>query len=233
MTECETVNRPVLKGIHEDGKTVYLYQPRCKQWSCEPCARTNRLLWQAKIGYGYEFYTALGKKDWSFVTITAHKKCETAEQCLYVFPKAWAKLSTRMRRQYKGIRYVILPEHHANGRVHWHMIASSGIKERWVKDNCAATGLGYMGTSAIVEDSIRAIMYVSKYIGKSLDDQEWPENLRRIRTSQKWPTLPHNDGYEELPVTWMYMHTYPNEGLPYLAYELELSTGKNVIVMGS
>lgn len=246
--ECQTENRPVLKGEHQETGKLYLYQPGCKMWKCAGCAGTMKLLWQARIGHGYEVYSGAGFEEWAFVTITAHKKNVTAEQCLYVFPKAWAKLSARMRRKFRGIRYVILPEHHKDGRVHWHMIASSGqdwetpggktrkgslITKRWLKDNCAYTGLGYMGDAAEVEDSLRAIMYVSKYIGKSLIDTDWPENLRRIRTSQGWPELPHEESFHDLDVEWEYMKIHSSEGLEQLAYKLELLTGKAVTVLKS
>ena len=231
MSKCQTETRSVLKGIDHETGTIYLYQPRCKMWSCPSCAGINKLLWQAKIGSGYDYYSGQGITDWRFITITAHAKNKTAQQCLYVFPKAWAKLSARMRRKYKGMKYVILPEHHKNGRVHWHMIASHGIEHRWLKDNAANCGLGFMSESKEVEDNIRAIMYVSKYIGKSLIDQEWPENLRRIRTSQKWPELLPDENYEPLELDWSYLHQYPEEGLPYLAYEIEQGTGQKVKII--
>ena len=231
MSKCTTQIRSVLQGYDPQNNVIYLYQPRCKMWSCPACAVTNKLLWQAKIGYGYEWYSMREIQDWRFVTITAHRKNKTAAQCLYVFPKAWAKLSARMRRKFAGMKYVILPEHHEDGRVHWHMICSGGMSTRWLKDNCAYTGLGYMGKSEPVNDSLRAIMYVSKYIGKSMIDQKWPENLRRIRTNQKWPELPASDEFDPLEVDWTYMHQYPAEGLVYIAHELELSTGIKVKVL--
>lgn len=218
---CEAYERPVLKGYDRVNGICYLYQVRCKQWSCPDCARANKVAWQAKIGYGYDWYVQNNITDWMFVTLTSHPKLTTSEQCLYVWKRAWPKLSARMRRAFPGIKYVLLPEYHKDGRVHWHSIMSHGITKRWLKDNSAACGLGHIADSDSVNDSWKAIYYVSKYIGKSLGVFEWPSGLRRIRTSQKWPKQPPSEWDGKIDVQWKYLSTYPSDGLDYLASGIE------------
>lgn len=233
MSTCSAERRPILKAYDVEKKRYLLFQPRCKMWKCPSCARVNKLLWQARISYGYEQYERLGYTGWAFVTITAMDYDDTEAKCLSRWHKNWPRLSARMRRKFPGIKYVLLPEHHENGRVHWHMIASHGVGERWVKDNAHNCGLGYIADSRPVEDAYRAVSYVSKYIGKSLDVVQWPRNLRRIRTSSKWPLLPPDDDYvgsDEL--IWIYWHMYTPEGLDYIAHELEKETGVKVEVIG-
>lgn len=232
MTKCQTYSRPVLKATHPETHEIYLFQPRCKMWKCVPCAYTNKLLWQAKIAHGYERYALIGVTNWMFITLTSHRRLKSTKQCLHVWKSAWAKLSARMRRKYPGFRYVLLPEHHKDGRVHWHMIASHGINARWLKDTAPKCGLGYMTDCQPIDDSIAAVMYVSKYVGKTIGAVEWPENLKRIRTSQHWPELPPDESsVAEIDMDWLYWLKYPAEGMGYLAYELERQTGVHVHVI--
>ena len=138
-----------------------------------------------------------------------------------------------MRRKYPGFRYVILPECHKDGRVHWHLVASGNIANRWLKDNAAASGLGYMTTSEPIGEMSAAIGYVSKYISKAIYRANWPPKLRRISTSQKWPELPLDENHEAQYVDWRYYLTYPPEGLGYLAYEHERETGFRTRVLSA
>ncbi|GAI25146.1 unnamed protein product, partial [marine sediment metagenome] len=90
---------------------------------------------------------------------------------------------------------MLISEYHKDGRVHWHMLIDAPVGRRWLKDSAAACGLGWITDCQPVHDSYRTIMYVAKYLGKTIDNVQWPRNLRRIGTSQKWPVLP--DLYED------------------------------------
>lgn len=232
MKDCTAYYRSVLRAYNAEKKEYLLYQPRCKMWECLTCGNINRLLWQAKIGNGVEVYSLSGIENWTFITITSHPKLKTTSQCLHVWPSAWKKLSTRLRRKHPGIKYALLPEHHKDGRVHWHMVASHGVETNWLKDNCAVSGLGYQALSSPINDSWAAIMYVSKYISKTIGNVGWPKGLRRISTSQKWPELPPETKFEEVSLDWTYLHQYPAEGLSYLAHEIEMQTGIPTRVLG-
>ena len=230
---CSAEKLPVLKAFDTSHNEYLLFQPRCKMWQCPYCANINRLLWQARIGHGYEYYNLSGIDGWNMLTITAHPKCKTFEQCLFPWKNQWSKLSSRMRRKYPGFRYVILPECHQDGRVHWHLVASGHIANRWLKDSAASCGLGYMTTSEPVGEMEAAIGYVSKYISKSIYGSKWPRKLKRISTSQKWPDLPPDENFVHLDVNWQYYLTYPQEGLGYIAHELERDTGIRTRIIGT
>lgn len=216
-TECEKLIRPVLKGYSIKKKAWFLYQPPCKCWNCSTCARSNMYRWAARIGQGYSEYILAGIGDWRFVTITSNPKLKSMNSTMWVWPKAWAKLSARMRRAFGGIRYVLIPELHKNSRLHIHMIASGGMDTKWLKTNAPYCGLGYMNEAEKIEDVSNAIGYVTKYISKGLDVQAWPRHFRRIRTSQKWPVLEDQTPDVSDITEWEYVSTYPAEGLDYLA----------------
>ena len=229
-SQCKTSFRPVLKAIDRESGTIYLYQPDCHMWSCDHCAHQNKRTWSARIGQGIEKYQRQGLDDWRFITITMSRKLKTRAQCLYTWPKCWSKLSARLRRKYKGVRYVLLPELHKDGRVHVHAIMSHGVGERWLKDNSAYSGLGFMAESdPMKRDNIYfSIWYVTKYIGKGLGVPDWPRNYRRIRTSQMWPEFDEEENEQKLDLEWQYWRTCTPEQLKDFARQCSLATKMDV-----
>lgn len=173
--------------------------------------------WAARIGQGYESYVLAGIVEWRFITITSNPKLKSYAATMWVWPKAWAKLSARMRRAYTGIRYVLIPELHKDGRLHIHMIASGGMTTSWLKKNAPYCGLGFMNEADRIEDVSRAIWYVVKYVSKGLDVNDWPRSFRRIRTSQQWPALDEETPEISDIAEWVYVTNYPSDGLDYLA----------------
>jgi len=184
-----------------------------------------------KISEGIEWYKSNDVGNWRFITITSHKKNKTFSQTVYVWPKAWKKLANRMRYKYQGIRYVLLPEQHKDGRLHVHALASGGITHKWLKKACTKSGLGWRCESKYLGDSLAAIGYVTKYLAKSLQVIEWPPKFRRIRTTTKWPPLESRADFEDLNVEWSYLATYPNDGLEYLAQGLKKKHRIDVVIL--
>jgi hypothetical protein len=230
-TTCETYERPVLKGYSKKDNVVYLYQPRCKCWACTYCATLNKQQWCARIADGIARYMDEGISGWNFVTITSHERLSTLSQTLYVWPKAWGKLSRRIRYHFPGIRYVLLPEQHEDGRLHIHAIASHGMRTRFLKDHGRSCGLGYKNKSDAIREAKQSVSYVTKYLSKSAVDAKWPSHFRRIRTSQRWPKLEQAEDFDQWDVKWQYLTTYPAEGLDYLATGLRDKTGVDVKVL--
>jgi hypothetical protein len=205
MTEqkqCPAPRRAVLVGWDNENKRSFVYMPGCKRWSCPVCGERNRKQWTARIYSGVVFYRDQGTGDWTFCTLTSHEKLKTFEQTWAVWPKAWGKLSTRMRRAFPGIRYALVPEQHNDGRVHTHFLASYPINTRWLKDHARASGLGYQAEGKPVTQPGLAAYYVAKYLSKTLTAAKWPKNTRRIRTSRGWPQLPENGLYGEYHPVW-------------------------------
>lgn len=127
--------------------------------------------------------------NWCFCTMTAGKQATTNAQAIKHFRADWPKLQRRMKREYGGFDYVIVPElGEKRARYHQHMICSVMIDERWLKDNCAQCGLGFIADSQEAVNPGMVAFYVTKYITKSLQDGlHWPKTLHRVRTSQTWP----------------------------------------------
>jgi len=196
---CATENRVYLAQVNPAQKVVLWTRPDCHLWSCEDCAEINKRRWTAIVAHGIEIYQGEGITDWRFVTITSHETLKTFNQTLWVWRKAWPKLSQRMRRQFTGMKYVYLPEKHLTGRLHMHGIVSGGMSTRWLKDNARQCGFGYKAESEEPLSVALAAFYCLKYITKSLTTRAyWPKSLHRVRTSQKWPKNAQNADFEPL-----------------------------------
>lgn len=185
------MNRVYLASVNPDTKTVLWARPDCHLWSCPDCAEINKRRWAAMIVYGINQYTEINSSTgWFFDTLTTHRAISTVNASLYVFRQAWPKLQRRMKRIAGGnFHYVLLPELGARTlRFHQHMIADFDFGERWLKDNAAECGLGYMAKHVPVDNAGIASWYVTKYVTKSLEmGLKWPKSLHRVRTSQHWP----------------------------------------------
>lgn len=229
---CIAPNRPVLKAFCPERKTIYLYMVRCKSWYCPTCGHINKLEWIARIAQGIDKYYADGIDKWMFCTVTSHPKNKNRDQCLWVEPKAWKKLWSRIHYHHGKVRYVYIPELHKNGRVHWHMLMSGGIPVSWWKQHAPRSGFGYMFDSQPVRDGHNSVLYVTKELSKSLAISQWPRKLRRIRTNQKWPLLDTGDEYEDLELYWGYFAQTDLESLESLREDTELASGIPTVILG-
>jgi len=192
---------------------------------------TNKQYWSAKIGEGIRHYKATGIDGWRFLTITSHEKNETFSQTVYVWPKAWRNLSNRLRYKYKGIKYVLLPEKHKNGRLHVHALASGNVGQTWLKKKARKSGLGFMDESLELTSIQEGVSYVTKYLTMTLEVESWPSKFRRIKTSIRWPILDPRPDFDALDIDWEYLATYPSDGLGYLAKGIEAKNKVDVIVL--
>lgn len=225
ISKCSTYSRPILVGVVPDQPVRYLYQPNCKMWSCPYCGRKNALIWAAKIRDGIEYYQQSGFKDWSMITFTMSRYTRGFENSLSKWPSRWAKVSTRIRRKVPGVRYVLIPEQHEDGTLHTHSLFSGKISNTWISQNCHECGLGYKSKSKPMFSVYGASKYVTKYLTKSLTAIAWPKQLRRIRTSQKWPALADETNHTPIEAEWRYVANYPEAGLDYLQVVLTEETG--------
>lgn len=227
---CTTPKRVVLRGFSVKRGCWLLYQPPCKMWNCRPCAERKRAQWAMRINAGVGAYRTEGILGWRFVTMTSHAKNKTMGQCIFVWPKAWAKLSARLRRKFPGVRYCLIPELHKDYRVHAHIIASGSIDHKWLKANSATTGFGW--SCDVKPLGNRAAYYVVKYLTKAIGYPDWPKGLRRIRTSQRWPILEDSPDFVGEKVDWEYYCTYEARYLTGLAALCEHDWDKRVEVLG-
>jgi len=221
---CQTKGRPYLKGINETEKKAVFFRPRCKLWTCPTCADINKKLWAVKAYHAVEILSG-SSPSVNFLTITSHEKLSAAAS-LAVWPKAWSKLSQRARRRSADFQFLLVPEQHKDGRLHIHAIETAGLGSRWWKDHARACGLGYMAEEDDIRGAAGAAYYVTKYLSKSLAADVWPKGFRRVRTSQRWPKLPH----APLPEGWSFTPLEHDEPLNRTITILE-HKGYDVLVL--
>jgi len=230
---CQTEKRPVMKAFSIEKRKLYLYMVKCKSWYCPHCGHINKLQWVQKISQGIDQYQADGIDDWMFCTITSSGKLKNRDQCLWVEPKAWKKLFSRIHYHHGKVRYVYIPELHKKGKVHWHLLMSGAIPVKWWKYHAPRCGFGYMVDSEPVRDGRNSVLYVSKELSKSLAISQWPRNLRRIRTNQQWPVIPDTETYDRLQLPWVYYRQSSVEELEFLRQETEDQSGIETILLSN
>lgn len=224
--DCPNKRVPYMIGVNQTNARVMVFRPRCKMWSCPSCRRTNCFLWAYQANHGaHELYDA--GKTMTFLTITSSNKI-TKEQSWWVAPKAWMKLQARIRRQYGEYQYFVVPEVQERGHVHFHGIFSVAIGERWLKDNAAACGFGFMDDAKEVWSEGGVTGYVLKYLKKNLGVEEIPKGTRRVRTSRAWPKCPP----KERPPDWSFQ-LLPRKVSVDIAVRQYESLGYAVTVAGS
>jgi len=185
--ECSAPNRPLLKAVSIDQKTVVFFHPRCKQWSCPACGQKNAYKAVLRAFQGSEGFRD-GGAPLHFLTVTSHEKLSAAAS-LAVLPKAWNKLNVRIKRAAAAPEYFAIPEQHKNGRWHLHAIITANLPRKWWKNNARECGLGYQSDVREVKQLGGVPYYIAKYVTKALENAALPKGFRRIRTSSGWPKL--------------------------------------------
>jgi hypothetical protein len=200
-SDCTTPNRPYLIGLNEDQRRAVLFRPRCKLWSCPYCAQVNQNLWAVRAFMGTRAYQEQGIEI-DFLTLTPREDL-TPAQSMWVFPRAWKKLSQRARRACDQFSYIMIPERFKDGRIHVHAIETGALGQTWWKKNARSSGLGYIQEEEPIRKPAGAAAYVVKYVAKSLEVLNWPARFHRVRTSRDWPQLPElvsPDGWRFVPI---------------------------------
>jgi hypothetical protein len=142
----------------------------------------------ARAGRGAEYFEKIGFPV-QFTTLTMHRKVRDRDASIERWRETWPKLRKRCKRACPEFHYATLPEKHKDGTVHFHLLETSGLAERWYKDNCASIGLGFMVDVQAVRNASRAVSYVTKYLTKSLQVDNWPTGFHRFRFSAQWPDI--------------------------------------------
>lgn len=222
---CQNV--PMMLGKNRAIKAAVLFQPRCKLWRCEDCAKINADLWIMRATYATHLLIEQGK-PLDMVTITSHERL-SPDQTIRILPHAWDKLRKRASREVGKLDYLAIPERHEDFRVHIHALVLCQLGKRWWKDNARACGLGYMAEDKPVYSAHGAGFYVGKYLTKQLKDSCWAKGFRRIRTSQNFPKLPPLERNEEWEFEIIKKHTAISEVFHKLrlhGYAVRLSDSK-------
>lgn len=204
----------------DDDTEMLVARLRCGMWSCDYCANKNRLIWRAHI---IDRVNKIGG-EWLFLTITAHRNAHKANKTVLNLKGAWKRLYDRLRYKFKGqkIEYIWLYERHSSKTVsgkdktsyHVHAIVRASIPgrnaysnktkqwqhpemHRWLKDNAAQVGAGFMCHCAKIDDSNGGLVaaYITKYMTKDAQSLgKFPKGQRRIQASRGFgsPKPKHN-----------------------------------------
>lgn len=210
LSGCNRANRPYMVALDLENDRAFIFRPDCKTWGCPSCAAHLRARWTLRAYLGVLHYQASGG-DFKFVTLTSHERLHSFGQTLHVWPKAWSILRRRVSRAAPGWRFVMVPEQHRTGRLHVHLIASANLGSRWWKDNGREAGLGFIAEEAEFRagaaEPALAAAYVAKYLGKQMAVAAWPRYFHHIRTSQRFPQIPNENGNPYDDLTWIAMNT--------------------------
>lgn len=195
---CETYNRPFMKAVDEATQTAYFIRPDCKLWGCPACGLRRARLWRHLAAFGADALLLDGH-ELSFVTLTSHALIVTPAAGIFVWRRAWPKLSARWRRKSPGVQYLYVAEVSKMGRFHVHIVTTATLPTRWYKDNAPETGLGYIAKAKPIDSGLECGHYVTKYLTKAVKDGGWPKHWRRVNTSRKWP----KPDEPETPYAWV------------------------------
>jgi len=177
------------KHSYFDPVSKKIYPARCKRWTCFVCAQTN---------YYRVSYLAAAGKPRRFITLSR------AGQTPAEINLNLKKLIKQIRRAGKKFEYFCVPELHANGQAHLHLLQRGDfidfydLQDMWQ----VFTSKSYGGKGSFhvrisdIQDEAHARRYLIKYLKKSWenhDDKSWTRlqtlypGLNHYRMSRHWP----------------------------------------------
>jgi hypothetical protein len=193
-----------------DGKTV---PARCKRWGCLFCAKKN---------YFRVSYLAAAGRPERFMTLT---RAGTTPKDIRLNLSHFLQ---GCRRAGYRFEYFAVPELHANGEAHFHILQKGSyipfdfIQEKWK----TYTARSYQGAGSFfvnvqkIENTKHAVNYIAKYMKKSYaghDGKSWAAmqskfpGVNHYRHSRQWlPETPQSDS------SWVLV---PNHLLPTVQEE--------------
>lgn len=195
---------------HTGHKEAIFTRLRCKQWSCDYCAKKNASIWRAYLAEKLPTIS----EEWYLVTFTAHSKTRSKSASLENLRHNIDILLKRASRVFGRISYVrTFEKHPTSDAIHAHYIVSGlspfvafgcseklqpmaiGILSRpyregiwavqtWFTDTAFDVGIGYIVDVRLIDgDVTRAIWYVTKYLTKEQQDIR-VKGLRHVQTTR-------------------------------------------------
>lgn len=195
---------------HTGHKEAIFTRLRCKQWSCEYCARKNASIWREFLKEKLPHVS----DNWYLVTLTAHPNTTTTQSSLHNIRKNIDRILKRIKRVFQGVNYVrVFERHPTSARIHSHFIISGltpyvarertrkgverfrGIQVRsgrrgiwsirtWFKKKCQECEIGHICDVRPIEGDVsKAVHYVCKYLTKSQQELNI-KGLRHVQTSR-------------------------------------------------
>lgn len=231
MDTCPNTRNVVVFGKNQSERTAILFNPRCKQWSCDYCAELNKEYWIHQAARGTLVITSEGRSV-QFVTLTS-RGYTTQNKSLYFFKQNWPKMNRRMKYHTEvqtdehigaAWAYFLVPEHHKSGVAHFHILAATTIDQKsdW-KKHAWASGFGYIVDVQPLVTPKRAADYVSKYLHKGQGAETWPKGFMRVRHSRNWPIS------QEQPLEGWEWDTYQSEDTVWIEKNALIDLGWQVV----
>lgn len=209
MTDVCKLYRKVAYS-HAGPKEALFTRLRCKQWSCDFCAKKNASIWRAYLKERLPDVS----DNWWLVTLTAHPNTKQTHDSIDNIRVNIERLFKRIKRVFGRVDYVRTYERHPTScRIHAHFIVSGlspfvergkgkrgieryrGVSVRhgrkgvwsirtWFKKAAHECGIGHIcDVRALIGDVSRAIWYVTKYLTKAQQDFH-VKGLRHVVTSR-------------------------------------------------
>lgn len=211
---CSNQSVPWITGINHLSREVFLLRGSCGMWSCPQCGARNGRRWLARI---LEHMNRNKRRNWYFVTLTAHEKWRGPSASRRNLQTGWKRLYNRIRRKYGLVEYVKVWEAHDDGSWHIHAIWNRKIGKRWLKDNARACGMGYQVHCVQAKNPGQVAGYCAKYLLKSLDQAPvYERGMRRIEVSRSWTKLEENTDDD---LSWLINHTREGQDRSAHAYK--------------
>lgn len=190
-----------------------VYQGCCNSWTCSRCGLMRASTEYHRIRAGVQILNNMSVPIW-FVTLTAPGAGTSVSDAEESWYNGTMKTLNALRNQYKRAGgddwyYAAVTERQRRGHPHAHYmltavpadvaLAEPGARLRdgrinqqrtlqsdWLSDRCERNGLGTVFDMQAVTEPSQVAAYISKYLFKSLLDQQWPKNWRRVRYSRSW-----------------------------------------------
>jgi len=228
MSICEKYIK-VAYAITGDRKAVFT-RLRCKQWTCDHCAKKNAGMWQ----YWLIKRIPEVSQKWWFMTLTASRFERTTLQSLENLRSNIDRLIKRAKRVFgEGIEYVRVYERHPTSEaIHVHFVISglspfvrierskknvpmaTGVEVRsgrkgtwslktWIKKTCGDIKMGYIADIKLLKGDISLVAwYITKYLTKEMQSFHVPY-LRHVQVTKGIGSPKFEKNYEWIPCSYI------------------------------
>jgi len=206
---------------HTGPKNAIFTRLRCKQWSCQACAKTNAWIWRNWLLKRLPEVS----QEWWLLTLTANRHKRTAWGSMDNIRSKLDAFFKRCKRVFGEIQYVRVYEKHPTSQaIHCHIVISGlspfvaqgysvklkpmaiGVLSRgvrngvwavrtWVKKTAEELDMGFIADVRLIDgEPGRAVWYVTKYLTKGQAELH-VRGLRHVQVTKGIGSPP--DGEED------------------------------------
>jgi len=215
-------------------KEALITRLRCKQWTCDACARKNASIWRFWLVKRLPEVS----DEWWLMTLTSPGGIRGHEESLEQIRKNIDRLIKRMGRVFGKVEYVrVFEKHKTSEAVHAHFILTGitpyvvvgysvkfqpvayGVMSRsgrtgfwavrtWLKKVCQEIGMGKIAdVRKIVGDTAKAAYYITKYLTKDMQGIHIAY-LRHVQVTRAIGKPKIDDEYDWQPASYITTYTF-------------------------